>query len=160
MILTRTQQEKATIEAVKVLKTFSHTQNVVLEDLSPEEIVTLTASQLKVEEQTLPTPVSQLIRERAGGNPLFAQELILMLQQREIIAVTFDNESGTRHCILQGDIDQIKQELPGTLQGLLLARIDHLAPEQQLILKFASVIGRTFRYFTLAYLGDQQTDVN
>jgi tetratricopeptide (TPR) repeat protein len=39
--------------------------------------------------------------------------------------------------------------LPDTIQGIVLSRIDRLPPEEQLTLKVAAVIGRTFAYTTL-----------
>ena len=75
-----------------------------------------------------PIPASDLaeIAERAGGNPLFA---------RELLAARGD-----------GSVD----ELPETIEMLITARIDSLAPRERLLLRCASVIGPSFDLAMLA----------
>jgi class 3 adenylate cyclase/predicted ATPase len=60
------------------------------------------------------------ITERAGGNPLFLQEL-----------VTSDRR--------EADV-----ELPENVEAVIVARIDKLAPAERTLLRFASVMGSTF----------------
>ncbi|HEV8229155.1 MAG TPA: adenylate/guanylate cyclase domain-containing protein [Candidatus Limnocylindria bacterium] len=61
------------------------------------------------------------LASRADGNPFFLEELV---------RARAESARGTA--------------VPATLQGLLLARIDALAPEPRRTLQVASVIGRTF----------------
>ena len=63
-----------------------------------------------------------LIVRRAGGNPLFARELVSALR-----AV--------------GDADAV----PSSLQGALAAQVDALDPLARRVLSYASVLGRSFR---------------
>jgi predicted ATPase len=46
------------------------------------------------------------------------------------------------------DLNQI--ELPDTLQGVIMARIDQLDPKRKRVLQVASVIGRNFPYIVLS----------
>jgi class 3 adenylate cyclase/tetratricopeptide (TPR) repeat protein len=62
------------------------------------------------------------ILERTEGNPLFVEELAAAIGA-------------------QGSIG----EIPGTLQALITARLDTLAPDDRRTLQLASVIGRSFR---------------
>ncbi|MDX6411263.1 MAG: hypothetical protein QOE91_779, partial [Gaiellaceae bacterium] len=61
------------------------------------------------------------ITQRAGGNPLFLQELVT---------------AGSR--------DEELDDLPESVVGLVAARIDNLAPAERTLLRWASVLGATF----------------
>ncbi len=69
---------------------------------------------------------------RAGGNPLFVEELCLFLRDRGLVA-------GTPRT-LTGDPGGI----PGGLQDLLVAQADALAASSKASMKAASVVGTTF----------------
>jgi class 3 adenylate cyclase/tetratricopeptide (TPR) repeat protein len=82
-----------------------------------------------------PHQVAQLT-ERAGGNPLFLQELVL----------------AARTSGLEG--------LPGTIEELLAERIDRLGAADRALLRHASVLGARFdRSMLEAALGDQAAAV-
>jgi class 3 adenylate cyclase/tetratricopeptide (TPR) repeat protein len=63
------------------------------------------------------------LAERAEGNPLFAEEMVQRLAE----------DGGTRAA-----------ELPDTVQGLLAARLDSLAPLERNLVAHAAVVGRIF----------------
>lgn len=86
--------------------------------------------------------------QRAGGNPLYAEELCQALQQAE--AVLLDRESGQARWL------GLEPALPLSLHGLLLARLDELPLTQQEILKRAAVMGQTFEYAGLVRLCQPQ----
>jgi class 3 adenylate cyclase len=77
-----------------------------------------------------------LILERSEGNPLFLEEMLRMLIDRGSIG-----QEGGRW-VARGPIEP--NDIPDTLQGLLLARIDRLPPDAKHLLLVASVIGRRF----------------
>jgi tetratricopeptide (TPR) repeat protein len=112
----------------------------------------LIANRLGVQADDLPSNLLQLIQSRAEGNPFFAEELLLNLQAHGVIAMQPDPESGQPRCLLQKELDQVASALPNSLQEVILARIDRLPPEQQLVLKLAAVIGRTFTHPPLYHL--------
>ncbi|HEU5214839.1 MAG TPA: AAA family ATPase [Gaiellaceae bacterium] len=70
----------------------------------------------------LDADAQQAVLQRAEGNPLYAEEYARMLAEHA-----------------DGDLP-----LPETVQGLIAARIDALAPEEKALLQDASVIGKVF----------------
>lgn len=80
--------------------------------------------------------VAKLILEAAEGIPLFIEELVLSLRDTDALTV----EEGVVR--LARPVDELS--VPHTLSSVVLSRIDRLAPELQLTLKVASVIGRSF----------------
>lgn len=131
----------------QILAELPETERMVVDSLPPEEVVALAAAHLGVAEADLPATVATLIRTRAGGNPFFAEEIINALRDGEIITVT--TEAGQTRCAVSSDLEHAEQTLPDTIQGVVLSRIDRLQPEEQLALKVAAVIGRTFGYAPL-----------
>jgi class 3 adenylate cyclase/tetratricopeptide (TPR) repeat protein len=114
-----------------------------LEAMPAEETSALAAARLGVAPEALPPEVAALVRERAGGNPFFAEELAHVLRDSGAVAV----EGGA--CTIAGDLERLRQSVPDTVEGVVLARIDRLPPEQQLTLKVAAVVGRSFLFRTL-----------
>jgi adenylate cyclase len=77
-----------------------------------------------------------LIAERSGGNPFFAEEIVLSLIDTGRLA-------GTRGAYeLAPAIDGL--EVPATVQSLLAARIDRLGENEKQLLYAAAVIGKEF----------------
>ncbi len=129
------------------LSALEDAERIALESLSPPETVAVAAARLGVAEAALPGAIAQLIRARAGGNPFFAEELVHFLRDHDMITLQIGQEE-TR-CLVSGDLAQAAQMLPDTIQGIVLSRVDRLPPEEQLTLKVAAVIGRTFAYTPL-----------
>ena len=86
--------------------------------------------------ESLPSSTREYILARSEGNPLFVEEVIRMLIDRGVILR--DEE---RWVATEGVLDV---DIPETIHGLLLARIDRLPPEIRRTLRVASVIGRQF----------------
>jgi class 3 adenylate cyclase len=105
-----------------------------LDPLSLEDSRILVSNLLRIE--SLPADTRDLVLAKAEGNPFFVEEVIRMLIDREAIVREGDRWIATE---LVADI-----EIPDTLQGLLLARIDRLPQECKRTLRVASVIGRQF----------------
>jgi predicted ATPase/class 3 adenylate cyclase len=131
------------------LQTMEEAETLSLAEMSPEETVALVANRLGVIRDDLPEPLAELVRQRAGGNPFFAEELVFALRDQGLLRVEEKDDHAL--CVLGEDFDRATAALPDDVQGLVLSRIDRLEPEQQLTLKVASVIGRTFPYRTLRY---------
>ena len=72
--------------------------------------------------EELPPEELAAITERAGGNPLFVQELV---------AATRGSEEGL-------------EALPESVEGVVTSRIDNLAPGDRALLRWASVLGASF----------------
>ena len=105
-----------------------------LEPLSATESRDLVANLLEIE--SLPGRVRDLILARAEGNPFFVEEVIRMLIEHGVI------ERRADRWIATGAVESV--EIPETLHGLLLARIDQLPDAAKRSLRVASVIGRQF----------------
>ncbi|MEM7033407.1 MAG: tetratricopeptide repeat protein [Chloroflexota bacterium] len=106
---------------------------------------------------TLPSEIAELVRSRAGGNPFFAEELMYALRDSGL--VTIEGTGDETRCIINGDLNQAAHTLPETIEGIILSRIDRLPPEQQLTLKIAAVIGRTFAFPALHTMLHAQMDI-
>ena len=87
---------------------------------------------------TLPAETHELITRNAGGNPFYILELIRTLIDQGILA----RESADSPWRLTRPVTTL--DMPGSLQRLLLTRIDRLSSKQRLILQIASVIGPVF----------------
>lgn len=87
--------------------------------LRPREAEALVA---QLSSQGLSSDLQKEIAERAGGNPLFAEELVHMLREA--------SAPGTA--------------IPDTVQAVLTARIDRLPQPERRVLQAGSVLGRTF----------------
>ena len=105
-----------------------------LDRLSGDDTRILVANLLQIE--SLPPATRDHILEKAEGNPFFVEEVIRMLIDRGAIVRDGDRWIATAKA---ADV-----EIPDTLQGLLLARIDRLPAESKRTLRVAAVIGRQF----------------
>ncbi len=110
-------------------------QTISLKALSPEETYLLACDHLGV--ASLPMSLRELL-QKAGGNPMVIEELIYQLWDEGYLT----NEAG--RCQVVPGVDLQGLVVPTTAQGVLISRIDRLSPSEQLTLKIASVIGRTF----------------
>ncbi len=81
-------------------------------------------------------PLARRIRERAGGTPFFAEELVQSLAEVGVL----EGQRGDYR--LAGPEDTIT--LPASVQAVLAARIDRLPEREKHVLQAASVIGRAF----------------
>ena len=146
-------QNMATLEAMPI------TQKIVLGNLTQDETVTLVTTRLGLRDDGLPPALADLVRTRADGNPFFAQEVVFTLRDQDILDIVPDPSGEFNLCVVKGDLEQVATALPDTIQGLILARIDQLTLEQQLMLKVAAVIGRTFAYTPFQHLYKQYATV-
>ena len=115
----------------------SEVHHQVLGPLEGKDILELVCSRLGV--QRLPSALGELIRSKAEGNPYYSEELAYTLKESGVIRI----EGGV--CDIPGGRESLATlELPDTVQGVVTSRVDRLSPAQQLGLKVASVLGRTF----------------
>jgi predicted ATPase/class 3 adenylate cyclase len=111
--------------------------------LAPEATAEIARSRLDVDE--LPAPVAAILCARAEGNPFIAEELAYAMRDMGLIIV----EEG--RCRIASGAGQTRSwRFPDTVQGIITSRIDRLPAAEQLTLKVASVIGRTFALRTVA----------
>jgi class 3 adenylate cyclase len=79
--------------------------------------------QAVLEQSVLPAATQQALLERAGGNPLYAEQFARLYLER-------------------GSAEDLP--LPETVQGIVAARLDGLAPEEKLLVQDAAVFGKVF----------------
>jgi hypothetical protein len=108
---------------------------ISLSPLSNDDTARLIGALL--ERSVLAAETQQRLLERAGGNPLYAEQFVQMLRERP------------------GD-DVL---VPETLQALIAARLDTLSPERKGLLQDAAVVGKVFWSGAVAAVGglDERT---
>jgi class 3 adenylate cyclase/tetratricopeptide (TPR) repeat protein len=89
--------------------------------LSEEETAHLISS--LSDRPVMDAETQQALLDRAGGNPLYAEQYVRMLEER-------------------GDSEELP--LPETVQGIIAARLDALPVEEKSLLQDAAVMGKVF----------------
>jgi len=119
-------------------------QTIALAPLSDVQAATLTAEMLGCDPSV--RQLASQVTDRAGGNPLFVQEIVRDLVERSVL----QGDSG--HYVAVGDRTHVS--VPVTIQATIAARIDRLNPRAKRTLNAAAVIGSTFDERTLVSLTD------
>src|ERR687898_528435 len=105
---------------------------ISLSPLSGQETATLLHGLL--EQTVLPADVQSLLLDRAGGNPLYAEEFARIALERD--------------ALVGGELP-----LPESIQGLISARLDTLSDGEKALVQDASVVGKVFWLGALGQLG-------
>ena len=122
---------------------------VNLAPLGPAEIARLIGNLLGT--AVLPAEVQQAILERSGGNPLYAEQFVRLLQDSQILT-----RAGAGWSI------DTKAEIPMPpgVHGLIAARLDTLTAERKRLLHDAAVVGKVFWSGAAAHMGGRdETEV-
>jgi class 3 adenylate cyclase/tetratricopeptide (TPR) repeat protein len=93
---------------------------VSLAPLDEDETARLLVSLL--DRHLLPADIQQELLARAGGNPLYAEQFVRMLEER----------------------GGLSADLPDSVQAIIAARLDSLPEDEKRLLLDAAVLGRTF----------------
>src|SRR5215218_4750335 len=118
---------------------------IPLEALTDLETARLVAA--LVGQALLPLGVQALLLERAGGNPLYAEEFARLLADQGLVA---ENQ-------VEGEVATVPDiPVPETVHGLIAARLDTLAPEVRALVQDAAVVGRVFWPGAVAAMGDDR----
>ena len=105
----------------------------LLEPLRDNEVDALTSGALG---GVLPADAANRVREAAGGNPLFVEQLLAMLVEDG--GLVFEGDGW----VLRGDASSV--QIPPTITALLEARLDRLSAQERALLASAAVIGQVF----------------
>ena len=122
----------------------SYHVRVTLPPLSAPEMTDMTDAVLGT--GTIPPVVRSLVADKAEGNPFFVEELTKWLLEEGSLRREHDA------IVLAHELPAAA--VPGTIQDLLVARIDRLAAESRQAIQVASVIGREFALRLLARITD------
>jgi class 3 adenylate cyclase len=87
----------------------------------------------------LPAAVMRRIADAAGGNPLFAEQLVAMLVDQGYVAL--QDGAGTW---VGGPPDEVEWTMPPSVSALLTARIDSLGRDERQVVGGAAVVGTLF----------------
>jgi class 3 adenylate cyclase/tetratricopeptide (TPR) repeat protein len=90
-----------------------------------------------LERTVLPAETQQVLLERAGGNPLYAEEFVRLLTDRGAERI----------------------DVPESVQALIAARLDTLRADRKSLLQDASVLGKVFWSGALAEMGGREPAV-
>ena len=113
------------------------THHLQLGPLSQIETEALVCRRLGV--ARVPGEVVDFLYSKAEGHPLFTEELASALRDAGLIAIV------NGECYLSPETGDLKSaQFPDSLEAVITGRIDRLAPQLQLVLKVASVLGRVF----------------
>jgi class 3 adenylate cyclase len=123
---------------------------VPLDPLTEQETRQLIEALLETAE--LPAELQQRLLERSEGSPFFLEEILRNLIDRGHL-VEVEGRWGA--------VDDLAEvEVPDTVQGVILARLDLLTALERRVVQGAAVIGRTFWRGALASLtGNEGLDV-
>jgi tetratricopeptide (TPR) repeat protein len=106
----------------------------LLEELPEDEALQLIAARLGASE--LPGPLIDFCLRRAGGHPLFLEEILRDLVDNGAIVV----DQGT---VVHLDLDQ-EAKVPRPLRAVMAGRVERLPSHEQLLLQAAAVLGEVF----------------
>ncbi len=112
-----------------------------LGDLAPADLERLVALRLGVD--SAPEEILRFVRARAGGHPLFAEEVLKGLVDAGAIGVA------ERRVVSMKLVGQ-ELALPKTLRGLVSSRVARLSDEDRATLQAAAVMGDPLHFNVLA----------
>jgi class 3 adenylate cyclase/tetratricopeptide (TPR) repeat protein len=105
---------------------------------------------LKTEQ--LPYGLVALVSRTGEGNPFYIEEVIRALLDDGVIELVKGRVSATK------SLDTVV--VPGTVQGVIMARVDRLAESTRHVLQVASVLGRSFYHRILECIVRDGTDLD
>jgi len=106
-----------------------NSSTISLAPLAPDNTARLLAALLQ--QAVLPAETQARLIEQAGGNPLYAEEFVRMLADRGLLSAA-------------GALQDEEIRVPDTVQALIAARLDTLAPDRKALLHDAAVLGKVF----------------
>jgi tetratricopeptide (TPR) repeat protein len=112
--------------------------------LSPDETARLVSALL--ETTAVPDELRQPILDRAGGNPLYAEEFVRLLRDKDLLV-----RKGPSWELR----DRAEVLFPDSVQALIAARLDTLDPAAKSMLADASVVGKVFWAGAVAHMGSR-----
>ena len=121
---------------------------ITLAPLSSEETARLVLALLDA--SVIPAELQQPILDRAGGNPLYAEEFVRLLKDRDLLV-----RKGSTWELSEG----VEVPFPDSVRALIAARLDTLTPNAKSLLADAAVVGKVFWAGAVAAMGDRDPDM-
>jgi class 3 adenylate cyclase/tetratricopeptide (TPR) repeat protein len=110
---------------------------LVLRELSPQESVELAG--LAVGAETLPRELADLVVAKSHGNPLYIEQMMRDLADAGHIR----RDDRTGRMAVFGDVRTV--EVPSSVEGIIMSRLDTLDETSRTVLQVASVVGVRFQ---------------
>jgi class 3 adenylate cyclase/tetratricopeptide (TPR) repeat protein len=121
-----------------------NTTAINLAPLSEEETARLVSALL--ETPVIPAELQQPILDRAGGNPLYAEEFVRLLRDKGLVV-----KKGSSWELREG----AEVPFPDSVQALIAARLDMLSSDTKSMLADAAVVGKVFWAGAIAQMGER-----
>lgn len=119
---------------------YSHTISLPMGDLTDEAGLEIVRGMIG--SVALPASLRDLILSKGAGNPFFIEEVVRALVDAGALQ---QDPSGAWQVVH----DMRAVELPDTVHGIIISRIDRLLETDRRVLQVASVVGRVFPYTIL-----------
>ena len=103
-----------------------------------------------LESRTLPPRLLQFIQAKAGGNPLFIEEVVQALVERDLLR----NNNGDIEWAADTEV-----AFPDTIQDIMRARIDRLQEPVKRTVQTAAVVGREFGLGLLTRISERAVEL-
>jgi adenylate cyclase len=141
---------RPTVDASIVVSSRATHTSIRIEPLSASDSEALLASLFGPTERC-PERLRALIVERAGGNPFYLEEIVRSLIADGVLV----RDARSWRCTAEA----ATPDVPFTIQGLLLSRLDRLAGVPRHVVQEAAVIGASFDHRLLRMVsGDRATE--
>jgi predicted ATPase/class 3 adenylate cyclase/GAF domain-containing protein len=122
-------------------------QEISLKPLKERDVTHLIGDTFKTDEVT---ELSSIIFKKTNGNPFFINELIKLLNKKNLIFFNYEQKKW------DWDLDQIeKSNISNNVAEVVVQKIDALSKKSQEILKLASCFGDKFSFHELKMAGHQ-----
>ncbi len=119
------------------LVTFSE---IVLKPIAGSAVGEMVSSILLVD--SAPPELVRFVVEKSQGNPFFAEEIVRHLLEEKIVSCEMNLADGTTKVNVASPLESV--EIPTSVQGLILSRIDRLEESTRRTSQEASVVGHSF----------------
>ncbi len=121
-----------------------NTTHINLAPLSEAETARLVSALLGT--SVIPAGLQQPILDRAGGNPLYAEEFVRLLKDKDLLV-----RKGQSWELREG----AEVPFPDSIQALIAARLDTLSADTKSMLADAAAVGKVFWAGAIAAMGDR-----
>ena len=125
---------------------------IALQPLSTAQSETLVHNLVDLDD--LPPGLRDLILAKAEGNPFFVEEIVRSLI--DLGGLVRDRSTNSYRVTERATTIN----LPDTLVGVIMARVDRLDEDLKQVLRLASVIGRSFFYRLLAAISEAERELD
>jgi class 3 adenylate cyclase/tetratricopeptide (TPR) repeat protein len=141
-----------TSDRILALSRAEHGRHQIEIDLAPldaRDCQTFVRNLLKTDD--LPYSLQTLVGRTGDGNPFYIEEVVRSLLDEGLV------ETVKGRLTVSDKVDSLV--VPGTVQGVIMARVDRLTDEARGVLQLASVLGRSFYQRILARMVPPEVDL-